>query len=99
LLSEAQFTKRNASTQVYFYPPAYVLLMVLKIFLVIRVRLITSTFTGLIFTKFAGLVELNSVVHFDIQLFFDPSRDVALATNFVGKTDLHSTPCSSHDIR
>jgi len=26
-------------------------------------------------------------------IFFDPSRDVAVATNFVGKIDLQSTPC------
>ena len=32
-------------------------------------------------------------------IFFDPSSDVAVATNFVGKIDLHSTPCSSYDIR
>jgi len=32
-------------------------------------------------------------------IFFDPSKDVAVATNFVDKIDLHSTPCSSHDIR
>jgi len=25
--------------------------------------------------------------------FFDPSRDVAVATNFVGKVDFQSTPC------
>ena len=31
--------------------------------------------------------------------FFDLSRDVAVATNFVGKIDLQYTPCSSHDIR
>ena len=33
------------------------------------------------------------------EVFFDPPRSVAVATNFVGKIDLHSTPCSSHDIR
>jgi len=32
-------------------------------------------------------------------IFFDPSRDVAVATNFVGKVDVQSTPCSSHHIR
>jgi len=32
-------------------------------------------------------------------IFFDPSWDVAVATNFVGKVDLQSTPCSSHNIR
>jgi len=31
--------------------------------------------------------------------FFDPSGDVAMATNFVGKIDLYSMPCSSNDIR
>ena len=31
--------------------------------------------------------------------FFDLSRDAAVATNFVGKIDLQSTPSSSHDIR
>ena len=34
----------------------------------------------------------------DLKLFFDPSRDVAVATSYVGKIDLHSTPCSSHVI-
>jgi len=32
-------------------------------------------------------------------IFFDPSRDVAVATNFQHKINLRSTPCSSHDIR
>ena len=31
-------------------------------------------------------------------IFFDPSRHVAVATNFVGKIDLQYLPCSSHDI-
>jgi len=35
----------------------------------------------------------------DPQLFFDPPGEVAVATSFLGKIDLHSTPCSSHDIR
>jgi len=36
----------------------------------------------------------------DLKLFFiDPSRDVAMATNFVSKIDLHPTNCSYHDIR
>jgi len=36
----------------------------------------------------------------DMELFFiDLSRDVAEATNFVGKIDLQYSPCSSHDIR
>jgi len=32
-------------------------------------------------------------------IFFDPSRDVAMATNFVGEIDLLPPPSSSHDIR
>jgi len=32
-------------------------------------------------------------------IFFDPSRDVAMATNSVGKIDLNPPPCSSRDIR
>jgi len=32
-------------------------------------------------------------------IFFDRSRDVAVATKYVGKIDLHSTPRSSDDIR
>jgi len=32
-------------------------------------------------------------------IFFDPSRDVAVATNCVGKIDLQYPPCSSRDIR
>ena len=32
-------------------------------------------------------------------IFFDLSRDVAVATNSVSKIDLHSTRCSSRDIR
>jgi len=31
-----------------------------------------------------------------VVIFFDPSRDAAVATNFVGKIDFQSTPC---DIR
>jgi len=58
---------------------------------------ITSTSTGPIFTKFAGLVELWPWMN-DLKLFFDPSRDVAVATNFVGKIDLQSTPFTSRDI-
>jgi len=32
-------------------------------------------------------------------IFFGPSRDAAVATNFVDKIDLLPLPCSSHDIR
>jgi len=32
-------------------------------------------------------------------IFFDPSKDVAAVSSFVDKIDLHSTRCSSHDIR
>jgi len=35
----------------------------------------------------------------ELKLFFTPPRDVAVATNFVNKIDLHSTPCSSHELR
>jgi len=31
-------------------------------------------------------------------IFFDPSRGVAMATDFVDKIDVYATPCSSHDI-
>ena len=31
-------------------------------------------------------------------IFFDPSKDVAVATNFVGKIDLQYSPRSSYDI-
>jgi len=66
---------------------------------VISVRPIISTSTELIFTKFAGSVELWPQIN-DVKLiFFDPSGDVAVATNFVGKIDLYSMPCSSNDIR
>ena len=33
------------------------------------------------------------------EVFFDPSRDVAVATNFVGKIDLQHSPCIPRDIR
>jgi len=46
-----------------------------------------STSTRPIFTKFAGLVEVRPWMN-DLKLFFDSSRDVAVATNFVGKIDL-----------
>jgi len=46
-----------------------------------------STSTRLIFTKFAGLVEVRPWLN-DLKLFFDSSRDVAVATNFAGKIDL-----------
>ena len=48
------------------------------------VRPLVWTSTGPIFTQFAGLVELWLYMN-------DPSRDVAVATNFVGKIDLQST--------
>ena len=65
---------------------------------VIFVRPIISTSTGPIFTEFAGLVELRPQMN-DRKFFFDSSRDVAVATNFLGKIDLQYTPYSSHDIR
>ena len=44
-----------------------------------------------IFTKFAEFVELWPSTH-DLKLFFfDPARNVAMATNFVSKIDLHSS--------
>jgi len=39
------------------------------------------------------VVDEQSVV-----IFFDPSRDIAVATNFVGKINLRDSPCCSHDI-
>ena len=33
------------------------------------------------------------------EVIFDPSRDVVVVTNFVGKIDLQYSPCSSRDIR
>jgi len=65
------------------------------IFLLIFVRSIMSTFTGPIFMKFAGLVELWS----SEVIIFDISRDVVVATGFHGKIDLQCAPCSWHDIR
>jgi len=61
------------------------------------VRPIISTSTGLVFMKFAGLVELWPETN-ALKLFFDLSRDVAVATNFVGKIDFQYSPCSSCDI-
>jgi len=63
------------------------------LFLAISVRPIISTFTGPIFTKFAGLAELWPYVN-DLKLSFR-----SVATNFVGKIDLQYSPYSSHDIR
>jgi len=34
-----------------------------------------------------------------VKLFFGLSRDVAVATNFVGKIGLLPSPCSSRNIR
>jgi len=71
----------------------YVLLMFyFFIFLVISVRNIYQTEICMIGRTLA--VDERSKV-----IFFDPSRDVAVVTNFVGKIDLQYTPCSSHDIR
>jgi len=53
------------------------------IFLSISVGPIISISTGPIFTKFAGLVELWLYMR-DMELVFDPARDVAVASNFVG---------------
>jgi len=51
-------------------------------FLTIAVRPIIPTSTGPIFTEFVVLVELWLRMN-DVKLFFDPSRDVAMTTNFV----------------
>jgi len=66
-----------------------------KIFVVISVRLIISTSAELIFT---GFVELWSEIN-NLNFFFNPSRYVAVATNFVGKIDLQYSPCSLCNIR
>jgi len=50
----------------------------------ISVRPIISTFTGPIFTKFAGLIGLWLKMN-DPKLFFDRSRDVDVATNCVSQ--------------
>ena len=69
---------------------AYVLVFFyFKNILVISVRPIISTSTGLVFMKFAGLVELWPETN-ALKLFFDLSRDVAVATNFVGKIDFRT---------
>jgi len=79
---------------------ACVLLMLYFIYILsISVRPIISTFVWPIFTTFAGLVELLAVGEPVGSYFFDPSKDVAVATDCMGKIDLHCTPCSSHDIR
>jgi len=43
--------------------------------------------------------ERSEVIFQHMKLFFDPSKDVAVTTNFMGKIDLHFTRCSSRDIR
>jgi len=43
--------------------------------------------------------ERSEVIFQHMKLFFDPSKDVAVTTNFMGKIDLHFTRCSSSDIR
>ena len=53
------------------------------------VRPIISTSTGPIFTQFAGIVELRLYMN-SLKLFFDLSKDVAVANNFVGNIDLQS---------
>jgi len=50
------------------------------LFLVISARPVISTYTRPIFTKFAGLVELWTQMN-DLKFFFDPSGDIAMATN------------------
>ena len=55
------------------------------------VRPLICTSAGPIFTQFAGMVELWLYMNDLKLLFFDPSRDVAVATNFMGKLDLQST--------
>ena len=63
-----------------------------NIFLVIFVRPSISTSIRPIFGRSLVVDERSDAI-------FDPSRDVAVATNFVGEIDLLSSPCSSHDIR
>jgi len=63
--------------------------------LLLSVRLIISTSAELIFT---GFVELWSEIN-NLKFFFNPSRYVAVATNFVGKIDLQYSPCSLCNIR
>jgi len=86
-------------------PPAlrtYVLLMFYSLLysLVISVRPIISTSTRPTFTKCAGLVELWPLMN-ELKLFFRPLNERRRGNyQFVlAKIDLHSTPCSLHDIR
>jgi len=74
---------------------AYVLLL-FKIFLLIFVRPIISTSTDL-----HEICRIGRTLAVDERsgYFFDPPRDVAVTTNFVGKIDFLPSPCSSRDIR
>ena len=75
---------------------AYVLLV-----LVIYVRPIIQRYS-LCWTDLHENCRIDRTLAVDERpevIFFDPSRDVAVATNFVGKIDLQYSPCSSHDIR
>jgi len=72
----------------------------LIIFLVVSPRPVISTYTYR--TDLREICRIGRTLPGDEPsevIFIDLSRDVAVATNFVGKIDLHSTPCSSHDIR
>jgi len=68
--------------------------VVLKIFLVIFVRPIINIYR----TDFYEICSIGKPLAVDEQsevFFFDPSRDVALATNFVDKIDLLVVPRQS----
>ena len=69
------------------------------IFVMIFVRPTISTSTGPIFHEICRIGRPLAVDERCEVIFFDPSRDVVVATNFVGKIDLLPSPCSSHDIR
>jgi len=78
-----------------------------KYIFVISVRRIISTSTGPIqrrrhWTNLHEICKIARILAVDERsdiIFFDTSRDVAVATNLVGKIDTQYSPCSSHDIR
>jgi len=76
----------------------YVMLLFLLYILVISFRPIISTSTEPTFTKFTALVKLCPQMN-ELKYFFDISREVAAATNFVGKIDLQFTPCSFNSLQ
>ena len=49
--------------------------------------------------KICRIVRTLAVDERSEVIFFDPSRDVTVATNLVDKIGLQYTPCSSRDIR